>query len=160
MHLGYTVMPSGPARSSAELTCMYLAILISVCARVSATTEGQALHFTTAAAPVSVCIHGVPAVSHCYWDSSDDPRSAAGWHLVMQQQMHELESLRQRASYRETDRQVLSDVWQQQHLYEDEDRLARADLYDGQGLPVAAPPEEDEAQQEAAGDTFMVGSLS
>ena len=84
-----------------------------------------------------------------------DARSSGGWqHLILQQQQHELESLRQRA--REPDKQVLADVWQQQHLYDDHGRLAGAVGYDGQGLPVPAPTDEEEAHQEAAGDTIMV----
>lgn len=96
-----------------------------------------------------------------YPDAEDSSTGAAGWqHLIMQQQQQqELEGLRQRAS-REQDRQVLADVWQQQHLYDDSGQLARADGYNGQGdlqgLPTTALADEEEAQQESAGDTFMV----
>lgn len=82
---------------------------------------------------------------------------------MLQQQKHESDISRQRPTQRDTDRQMLADVWQQS-LYDDEGGLR--DLANGygaglpgggRGLPAMPQPEEEEADEEhEAGETFMV----
>lgn len=89
--------------------------------------------------------------------------SLNGWgHVMLQQQQHESDISKQRSTQRDTDRQMLADVWQQS-LYDDEGGprdLANgygAGLPGGQGLPAVPQPEEEEAEEEhEAGETFMV----
>lgn len=56
---------------------------------------------------------------------------------------------------------MLADVWQQS-LYDDEGHVTGADGYDGdngggmQGVPAMTRPDEEEAEEHQAGDTFMV----
>ncbi|KAL3149047.1 hypothetical protein ABBQ32_001892 [Trebouxia sp. C0010 RCD-2024] len=90
------------------------------------------------------------------------PSSLSGWGQVMlQQQKHETDISRHRATQRDTDRQMLADVWRQS-LYDDEGGLRDlangygAGLPGAQGLPAMPQPEEEEAEEEhEAGETFM-----
>ena len=94
-----------------------------------------------------------------------DARSSGEWgSLGMQQHRHESDIFTYKSSQRETDRQMLADVWQQSMHDDDEGNVANRNGYDShqgrQGLPAVALPEEDEAEEEhQAGDTFMVGIL-
>lgn len=85
---------------------------------------------------------------------------------MLQQHNHESDVSRQRSSQRDTDRQMLADVWQQS-LYDDEGGVRDeangygAGLPGGQGLPAMPQPEEEEAEEEhEAGETFMVLYMS
>ncbi len=80
--------------------------------------------------------------------------------MAMQQYRHESDILRHRSGHRDTDRQMLADVWRQ-NLYDDDGHVAGSNGYDGhegmQGLPTVPQPEEEEADEEhQAGDTFML----
>ena len=82
--------------------------------------------------------------------------------LQQQQQQHENEILRHRSTHRDSDRQMLADVWQQS-LYDDGSGLRAsssrygAGMLAAAGLPAMSQPEEEEADEEhEAGDTFMV----
>lgn len=81
---------------------------------------------------------------------------------MLQQQKHETDMSRHRATQRDTDRQMLADVWRQS-LYDDEGGLRDlangygAGLPGAQGLPAMPQHEEEEAEEEhEAGETFMV----
>lgn len=81
---------------------------------------------------------------------------------MLQQQKHESDVTKQRSTQRDTDRQMLADVWQQS-LYDAEGGLRDlangygAGLPGGQGLTAMPQPEEEEAEEEhEAGETFMV----
>ena len=85
---------------------------------------------------------------------------------MLQQQKHESDISKQRSIHRDTDRQMLADVWQQS-LYDDEGGLKdlangyRAGLPGDQGLPAMPQPEEEEAEEEhEAGETFMVRCMT